>query len=434
MDIFGLSESQSQSGEEFDLLLPRPTGNKRKCHAKIQKLQIRHNCDNICQNFQEFVTQTLKIRPKRETGFNNYVQRIAESYYRPINYSIKKKRLIHLNMMVTKSKKKGYEIDQKHLILSSLIIKIVNSLASQGYIIELIAEIVKQSVSTVRYIIKNRELEQNRSCFSWKQEHSDWVQNMLSSPSIKNCFSLLQLLKKFNEKFDCKLKRWKFQKLVQANLKISYRFPQIIKGASQTDRVKYLRYEFSIKIANYIQSGYEVVYLDETYIGRNLKKIKVWQLIHNPIKIKEFQPQFPLSILGGISTEGLLAYQLVQGSVNGIIYAQHLQQLNKQFSNTKKVLFILDNASIHKSESNSKIVLCQIDHLFLPPYTPQFNPIETFWALIKKSLFKSISYQANSDIQFEIHKIINSFYSYKIKMLCQPSTQYYLRGYLMEKF
>ena len=35
MDIFGLKGSQSESDEEFDLLLPRPTGNKRKFHAKI---------------------------------------------------------------------------------------------------------------------------------------------------------------------------------------------------------------------------------------------------------------------------------------------------------------------------------------------------------------------------------------------------------------
>ena len=33
MDIFGLRENQAEFG--FDLLLPRPTGTKRKFHAKI---------------------------------------------------------------------------------------------------------------------------------------------------------------------------------------------------------------------------------------------------------------------------------------------------------------------------------------------------------------------------------------------------------------
>ena len=45
------------------------------------------------------------------------------------------------------------------------------------------------------------------------------------------------------------------------------------------------------------------------------------------MKINNFEPEIPLSILGAISTEGFLAYQLVSGSVNGIIYALHLHEL-----------------------------------------------------------------------------------------------------------
>lgn len=50
---------------------------------------------------------------------------------------------------------------------------------------------------------------------------------------------------------------------------------------------------------------------------------------------------------------------------------------------------ILDNASFHKSKKTIELVEsvgCNI--LFLPPYSPDFNPIEKAWAHIKKIVRK----------------------------------------------
>lgn len=46
---------------------------------------------------------------------------------------------------------------------------------------------------------------------------------------------------------------------------------------------------------------------------------------------------------------------------------------------------IMDNATFHKSEESQKLIEkagCRI--LFLPAYSPDLNPIETFWANFKK--------------------------------------------------
>ena len=47
-------------------------------------------------------------------------------------------------------------------------------------------------------------------------------------------------------------------------------------------------------------------------------------------------------------------------------------------------VLILDNASFHKSIESQKLVEaagCKI--LFLPPYSPDLNPIEKYWANMK---------------------------------------------------
>ena len=51
----------------------------------------------------------------------------------------------------------------------------------------------------------------------------------------------------------------------------------------------------------------------------------------------------------------------------------------------------MDNAAFHKSEYTKKLIDnadCQL--LFLPPYSPDFNPIEKFWANLKARIKRTI--------------------------------------------
>ena len=52
---------------------------------------------------------------------------------------------------------------------------------------------------------------------------------------------------------------------------------------------------------------------------------------------------------------------------------------------------VMDNASIHKTQETKKLiesVNCRV--IFLPPYSPEFNPIEKFWARLKKWIKSNI--------------------------------------------
>lgn len=54
-------------------------------------------------------------------------------------------------------------------------------------------------------------------------------------------------------------------------------------------------------------------------------------------------------------------------------------------------VIIMDNAAYHKSEKTKKLIEsvgCRL--LFLPPYSPQLNPIEQYWANFKRTLVKII--------------------------------------------
>ena len=54
-------------------------------------------------------------------------------------------------------------------------------------------------------------------------------------------------------------------------------------------------------------------------------------------------------------------------------------------------VIIMDNATFHKSQKTKDLIEsigCEI--LFLPPYSPDLNPIEIFWANFKKLVQKNL--------------------------------------------
>lgn len=70
------------------------------------------------------------------------------------------------------------------------------------------------------------------------------------------------------------------------------------------------------------------------------------------------------------------------------------------------MVLIIDNASFHKSKRITALIEaagCSI--LYLPPYSPEFNPIEHYWAAVKTSVKKAAL------------KIKNNFYDAAVQAL-----------------
>lgn len=55
----------------------------------------------------------------------------------------------------------------------------------------------------------------------------------------------------------------------------------------------------------------------------------------------------------------------------------------------KNQVVIMDNAAIHKNAEVKKLIESAGCHLlYLPPYSPHLNPIEKYWAVMKKHIKK----------------------------------------------
>jgi transposase len=80
---------------------------------------------------------------------------------------------------------------------------------------------------------------------------------------------------------------------------------------------------------------------------------------------------------------------IFKGTLNKELFAEYLRtQLAPTWS--KDNILLLDNSSVHTAQ----LVLdtmeeCGIRYLFLPPYSPDLNPIELMWAWLKSYLRKA---------------------------------------------
>lgn len=135
-----------------------------------------------------------------------------------------------------------------------------------------------------------------------------------------------------------------------------------------------------------------LVYSDETGIDDNEVKMSGWAkkgIRCNAIK-KAFR-KLRLNITAALCNGKLFAPLLFEGYSTKLSFEAYIEHVLVP-ELTPGMVLVIDNASFHTSSKAKKLVEavgCRI--IFLPPYTPQFNPIEHWWAGIKDLIKKAAS-------------------------------------------
>jgi transposase len=93
-----------------------------------------------------------------------------------------------------------------------------------------------------------------------------------------------------------------------------------------------------------------------------------------------------LTLLGAMTVDGLVATMTIESPTDGEVFLAYLQQVLCPRLRPGQVV-VMDNLSAHKNPAvRGYIEQTGAQLLYLPPYSPDFNPIEQCWAKIKESL------------------------------------------------
>ena len=104
---------------------------------------------------------------------------------------------------------------------------------------------------------------------------------------------------------------------------------------------------------------------------------------------------------------GIVAAQLNQEIISPLVYSGTMDSslfvfwFEKQFlpALPHGAVIVMDNASFHrKSQLIPLAPKYGFRLIFLPPYSPEFNPIENFWAWLKRYLRSVLSSYSSFDL------------------------------------
>jgi transposase len=101
-----------------------------------------------------------------------------------------------------------------------------------------------------------------------------------------------------------------------------------------------------------------------------------------------------------------------------------LQQMS-EWLGYRRVLMVMDQASWHKS--NTLVVPDNIKLIYLPPYSPELNPVERLWQYLKDNVLKNRVYDTLDDLEEKVCSFIKGFEPHVIQSVCNVNYMpYYL--------
>jgi len=90
-----------------------------------------------------------------------------------------------------------------------------------------------------------------------------------------------------------------------------------------------------------------------------------------------------LTTLGALALRGIVGAMTVESANDGDVFLAYLQQVLCPRLQVGDVV-VMDNLSAHKVQGVRQLIIaCGAELLYLPPYSPDFNPIEQCWSKLK---------------------------------------------------
>jgi len=133
---------------------------------------------------------------------------------------------------------------------------------------------------------------------------------------------------------------------------------------------------------------------------------RIWFLKGEKPKGAFFWSNKKLLTFAALTSEHKFYYEFYAAQ-NSIVFCDFLKIVIEQLDKSKKYVFILDNAAFHKTQLVRDLIEEQslwVKLEFIPPYSPELNPIETCWKVTKNAVTKSQLFQTRREMQIKLEE------------------------------
>ncbi|MGQ4876387.1 MAG: IS630 family transposase [Promethearchaeia archaeon] len=98
--------------------------------------------------------------------------------------------------------------------------------------------------------------------------------------------------------------------------------------------------------------------------------------------------------------------------LKAVQFQHFLEGLLARYPGSRKLIVVLDNAKIHHSKVLNAFLEAnkdRIELMFLPPYSPDLNPMEWFWRFLRKQVTHNTFFGDFKELQRALIKFIMKY-------------------------
>jgi transposase/glycerol-3-phosphate cytidylyltransferase-like family protein len=190
-----------------------------------------------------------------------------------------------------------------------------------------------------------------------------------------------------SNKFNINFKDYNVSSLIK-KFKYSYKKPRkyIVKNIKYIDELIKKRKLFQEQINLEIQS--KIIAIDESGFNKLFNLSKGLSKKGKVINIAKTDDSKNISLLMAINNTNIIHYNVSEQKINGLIYIDFIKEIIDKLDNSGYI-FLMDNVSFHHNKELIKIIKDSGNRImYIPPYSPNHNPIENLFSVIKDTYYK----------------------------------------------
>ncbi len=156
-------------------------------------------------------------------------------------------------------------------------------------------------------------------------------------------------------------------------------------------------------------------FFDESRFGTHSKLGHGWFIKGNRTQVNVKLGFKNFYLYGAVSPSTGEDFTLIAPYVNTICMNIFLEHMSQHLGN-RKAIIVMDCAAWHKS--HTLVIPHNITIIYLPPYSPELNPVERFWQYLKNHTIKNKVYETVDALESAVIKFIRTLEPDTVASVC----------------
>jgi len=179
----------------------------------------------------------------------------------------------------------------------------------------------------------------------------------------------------------------------------SYKKPAIVPGKANTEQQQAWIDEY-VKLKQGLPADETVCFMDGVHPTHNVQPAYGWIETGTRKEIPANSGRSRLNLSGAIDVVDHKVVIQEDKTLNAAATISFLQKIEEAYPNKKCVHLFCDNAPYYRNKEVTKYLMTsKIQLHFLPPYSPNLNPIERLWKWMKECVIYNTYYQDVEDFR-----------------------------------